>query len=105
MLQLEMHSEYVNYIAKVSCSPVLINNILPCIDTLFFSMQVKVTLLDVFNGCSVREKAKNSLLKCYPEARLAYFKEQSTVPYLSDPDTFNMYVMVSECVQHVCDGE
>uniref|UniRef100_A0A6A7FWH7 Maspardin n=1 Tax=Hirondellea gigas TaxID=1518452 RepID=A0A6A7FWH7_9CRUS len=58
------------------------------------NVKVPVTLLDAFNACDVRERAKSSLQKSYPSARLAYFKTKDTLPYLTQQLQFDVFVRV-----------
>ena len=60
----------------------------------FVIVQLAVTLVDTFMGCEARERAKNCLQKLYPDARLAYFKDTTTLPYLAQPTEFLLYVKV-----------
>ncbi|CAL4082689.1 unnamed protein product [Meganyctiphanes norvegica] len=57
-------------------------------------VQMRVTILDVFDESALSQTVKEELYKCYPEARLAHLKTGGNFPFLARADEVNLYIKI-----------
>lgn len=53
-----------------------------------------ITIIDVFDECSLSQHVKENLCKCYPQAKLAHLKSGGNFPYLSRSDEVNLHLQI-----------
>ena len=53
-----------------------------------------VTIIDVFDDCSLQQNVRDETYKCYPTAKLAHLKSGGNFPYLSRSDEVNLHLAI-----------
>lgn len=53
-----------------------------------------VTIIDVFDDCSLTQDVRDSTYKSYPSAKLAHLKTGGNFPYLSRSEEVNLYIAI-----------
>ena len=54
----------------------------------------RITIVETLDERALTESVKASVGKFYPGARLAHLKQGGSFPFLSNPDEFNMHLLV-----------
>jgi len=53
-----------------------------------------VTIIDVFDDCSLTQEVRDETYKYYPSAKLGHLKSGGNFPYLSRSDETNLYISI-----------
>jgi len=53
-----------------------------------------VTIIDVFDECSLTQDVRDEMYKSYPSAKLAHLKSGGNFPYLSRSEEINMFILI-----------
>ena len=53
-----------------------------------------VTIIDVFDGCSLQQDVRDETYKCYLHAKLAHLKTGGNFPFLSRSEEVNLHLVI-----------
>ena len=53
-----------------------------------------ITIIDVFDRCSLNQRVREETYKCYPNAKLAHLKSGGNFPFLSRSEEVNLHLVI-----------